>query len=127
MLKLVAIVAILGIAVSICFWNRRMFLTSAGSMAKKELRLVSVSLLFIVFAVSLALWAVLDLTPPEWKRTVYSVLPLAVLTCYVLEVYLITRLSARWRKSPWFWMVAVQPIVGCLLVILIWWRENHNH
>jgi hypothetical protein len=123
-LKLAGVAALAVIAVFLCFHNRRVFLTRTGSMSAKDLRVMFISLFFMAVAALLGLWAALDLTPPEWQRVVYSGLPLVGLTCYGLEAFFITRFPTRWKKSPWFWMAALPPILGCVLVMLISWCER---
>src|SRR6266487_3459724 len=95
-LKVAALCLLIGIAVSFCFHQRRMFLTKTSSMSAKDLRVMFISLFFMAVAAFLGLWAALDLTPSEWQRTVYSVIPLLVLASYGLEIFLITRLPVQW-------------------------------
>lgn len=123
-LKLAVLGVLIGLAVSLCFHQRRMFLAQTGSMPAKDLRVMFASLLFMAVAALLGLWAALDWTPPEWQKVVYTFLPLLVLACYGFELFLITRLRAQWKQSFLFRIAAFLPVVGCVLVMLISWREQ---
>lgn len=120
--KFIVVAALVGIAVSLCFYHRRAFLTECRSMSAKDARVIFGGIALMAIAALTGIWAIMTL--PEWQRTVYSVLPLIVIAGYGLEVFLITRLPVQWKKSPLFWMAALPPVVGCLLVMLISLREQ---
>jgi uncharacterized membrane protein len=121
-LKLVGFSVLIGIAISLCFCNRHVFLSEKGSISPKDARLIFSGITLMAVAVLAGVWALM--ASSEWQSAAYSVVPLLVLAGYGFEVFLITRLPAQWRKSPLFWMAALPPLVGCLLVMLISWREH---
>lgn len=120
--KFIVVAALAGIAVSLCFFNRRVFLTETRSMSAKDARVIFAGITLMAIAALTGIWAIMTL--PEWQKTIYSVLPLLVLAGYGLEVFLIARLPVQWKKSPLFWMAVLPPVVGCLLVMLVSLREQ---
>ena len=125
-LSLTGIAAIVGIAVSVGFYHRRLFLTEGGALPVRDMRAMSIGLSLLGIAAVLGFWAALELTPPERRNLVYTLLPLVGLSCYGLEAFFLKRISAQWKKSPWFWMAVIQPLVGCILVMVFIWHERNR-
>ena len=110
--------------VLLLFYHRRWLLMGDGSVSASRARITFSCIMLLTLAGLAAVYAAL--VSSEWRRAAYSVLPLIVLSCYGLETYLITRLPIRWKTSPAFWMAAVAPLLGFVLVILILWRERYE-
>ena len=54
----------------------------------------------------------------------FDLSPLLITFGYIFQLFLFRHLAEQWKRSWFFKMAIMQPIVGCLLMILIWWHDR---
>jgi hypothetical protein len=111
------------IAVWVSFRYRRVFLRDGGLVGWLRLLCALVCLALLAFGSWAAFYAIS--ISPEWARLqIYTVLPIAIVTMYLYQIFRFKNLARQWKRSPLFIMAMLPPILGFILMILVWWHDT---
>jgi hypothetical protein len=122
-LKIIGSILLVVAAMWVCARYHRLFLIERGPVGVMRF----LAGLLCVMLLGLGSWAgfyAMSISP-EWARLhLYGFLPITVGTCYVYEVYTFKNLQRQWKRSPLFIMALLVPVLGCVLMLLIWGHDD---
>jgi glycerol uptake facilitator-like aquaporin len=64
------------------------------------------------------------LAPGRLPDTGYTILSATVFAGYIIQVLMTLTIDRSWRAAPLFWVATLAPLLGCVLVGLIWRSER---
>jgi hypothetical protein len=122
-LRIVGSVALVVTALWICVRYRRLFLIERGPVGVVRF----LSGVFCLALLGFASWAgfyAVTLSPEPARVQIYNFLPLLVGTCYFYQIFTFKDLPKEWKRSPLFIMAMLTPILGCVLMAMVWWHDR---
>jgi hypothetical protein len=123
-LRTIIVCALPIIAISVCFHRRHLFLIELTPESIRRARPALAWLLLMPLAALVICWELLR--SPFWgSNLVFDLSPLLITFGFIFQVLLFSHMAEQWRRSPLFILAIMQPIVGCLLMTLIWWHDRH--
>jgi hypothetical protein len=114
------------VAISLGFRYRRLFLIDLTPAAIRQARPALLSILLLPLA-GLALCLELLRSPYWGHSTLFDLSPVLINAGYIFQLFLFRHLAPRWKRSTLFKLAILSPVVGCLLMTLIWWHERDPH
>jgi len=110
------------IAVWVCVRYRRVFVIQRDpSLAVRLLGGV-----LCVALLGLASWAgyyAVTISTGWWRNALYTFLPIIVLSMWIYPFLMLMALPKEWKRSPLFILALLPPVVGCAVMIGVWWCE----
>jgi hypothetical protein len=113
-------------AVWLSVYYRRLFLLERGPVGLMRFLAALVCVALLAFG-SWALFHAISISPDSVRTAIYMFLPLIVGAMYLYQIFTFKDLPKQWKRSPLFIIAILPPILGCILMSLIWWHDLGRH
>ena len=124
-LKIAGSAVLMVIAVWVCVRYRRVFVIQRSSSVMVTLVTLRSSLLCLAL-LAVASWAgfyAVTISTGWARNALYTFLPIIVMTMYVSPIFQFKYLPQEWKRSPLFILAMFPPVLGCVVLIGVWWCE----
>jgi hypothetical protein len=112
------------IALAVAFRYRRLLLVDVTGPPTRQVRAAAACALSTSLGAMALLWALMG--AEYWGQNLaFDLLPLLFTGAYIFQLFLFRHLAEQWKTSVFFKMAILPPLVGCLLMILVWWHDRH--